>query len=131
MQVDEPLEPRDLIEIDYCEYESLLKLKELDQVTFENSIFESFTCVLSDGSTVELSPNGAQTPVTWDNRAQFIQLKCERRLYESKVQIDGTCSLLQSIFRSDPNPHFYCSDQTRTLHTDPIECIESSRVLRL
>jgi hypothetical protein len=100
LMVDEPLEPRDLIEIDYCEYESLLKLKELDQVTFENSIFESFTCVLSDGSTVELSPNGAQTPVTWDNRAQFIQLKCERRLYESKVQIDaikqGLCTLIPS-----------------------------------
>lgn len=88
------MEPRDLIEIDYCEYESLLKLKDLDQLTFENSIFESFTCVLSDGSTVELSPNGAHTPVTWDNRELFIRLKFERRLYESKVQIDGTISAL-------------------------------------
>jgi hypothetical protein len=89
--VDEPLEPRDLLEIDYCEYESLIKLKEMDQVTFENSIFESFTCILSDGSTTELLPNGVQTPVTWDKKDLFIRLKLERRLLESKVQIDGMC----------------------------------------
>lgn len=74
-------------EIDYLEYETVEKIKEMDLNTFETSLFETFTCILSDGSKVPLIPNGQHIAVTFANKEQFAKLKLQRRLKESAPQI--------------------------------------------
>lgn len=76
-------------EIDYLEYETIEKMKEMDKQTFELSMFETFTCLLSDGSRVPLIPNGHQVPVTFENKEQYAKLKLQCRLNESAVQIEA------------------------------------------
>lgn len=87
--VGSKLDATDLREVDYLEYETIEKMKEMDKQTFETSLFETFTCILSDGSRVPLIPNGQQVPVTFENKDLFANLKLHCRLNESAAQIDA------------------------------------------
>jgi hypothetical protein len=41
------------------------EVSELTEANFSNVIFEFFTTTLSDGTVVDLKPNGANIPVTY------------------------------------------------------------------
>ena len=50
---------------------------------------EYFVTTLSDGTEVELKPNGKAIPVTFANRNEWVDLVVQTRLYESKRQADA------------------------------------------
>lgn len=73
--------------------------------TFQASIFENFTTLLSDKITkVELIDNGENETVTYETKSNFINLKYQARCNESQIQqeslIAGLSSLIPlSLFR--------------------------------
>lgn len=58
----------------------------LDPALFESTVQETFTTRLSDGSEVELKPNGRNVAVTADNAGEFVDLVVRTRLAEGNVQ---------------------------------------------
>jgi hypothetical protein len=60
----------------------------LDAETFEMSVFEKFTTVLSNGETIELMPGGGEIDVTLANHKKFIELVAKARLDENKKQMN-------------------------------------------
>lgn len=47
----------------------------------------TWTTVLSNGSAVSLKPNGAELPLSFADREEYIQLVKESRMNESKLQV--------------------------------------------
>lgn len=60
---------------------------------------ESFTTTLSDGTLVELKPDGSGIPVTKSNCKEFVRLVRHTRLHECKLQVDA---MLRGIGRIVP-----------------------------
>jgi hypothetical protein len=57
-----------------------------------------FTCLLSDGITErELLPNGANIQLSLRNRTEWCQLALQKRLFESKEQLDAILRGLKSV----------------------------------
>lgn len=84
----------DLRGIDDLCWLSLHKLRFIDQEgvdaeTFPDVIFETFCTQLSDGSEVELMPDGASVSVTFANRADYCDRVSRARLHESQRQCDA------------------------------------------
>ena len=89
----------DLREFDESCWRSLQKLRGIehegiDAQTFGDVIFETFSTQLSDGSQFELWPNGSNSMVTFENRAEYCDLVVQARLHESQRQCDA---LLQGL----------------------------------
>jgi len=87
----EQLTPGDLEEIDHMAIQSLNSLREIekqgvDESTFEDVIFETFTTMSSDDREVELKLNGAEIPVTFQNRHEYCDLVLRYRLHEFDQQ---------------------------------------------
>ena len=53
---------------------------------WQATVFETFECTLSDGTRVQLRPDGANTPVTYANRVEYLRL-CERARLEVRAVI--------------------------------------------
>jgi E3 ubiquitin-protein ligase HERC1 len=62
---------------------------DLNSENFNFIIFENFTTSLSDGSKVELVPDGEKKSVTFDNRLEYVNLVKYRRLNESRAQVQA------------------------------------------
>jgi E3 ubiquitin-protein ligase HERC2 len=60
---------------------------DLTENNFNDIIFEYFQTVLSDGTVVDLKPNGAEIPVTYANRLEYVSLVQKTRLRESAKQL--------------------------------------------
>eukprot|EP01112_Ceratiomyxa_fruticulosa_P021243 TRINITY_DN7407_c0_g1_i3.p1 TRINITY_DN7407_c0_g1~~TRINITY_DN7407_c0_g1_i3.p1 ORF type:complete len:784 (-),score=154.99 TRINITY_DN7407_c0_g1_i3:111-2462(-) len=82
----------DLVEIDqFCGkcLDGLLHAEE-NGITSENFsfiFFETFTTSLSDGSQIDLVPNGSSIAVTFENRLDYIDLVEKVRLFESSKKV--------------------------------------------
>jgi len=57
--------------------------------SFQEIITATFTTASSDGRQIELKENGADIPVSWENRKEFVKLVEEYRLKEFDAQIDA------------------------------------------
>ncbi len=77
----------DLKAIDFSTCESLERLSEMDKEMFEAHVFQTFTAVLSDGSLVELVPEGKERSVTYDDRKEYVSLARLARLSENMLQM--------------------------------------------
>ena len=84
--VGESLTLQDLYEIDVGFVNRLHYVMEAPKEDFENIIMETFAVTLSDGSVIELCENGLETPVTFENKNDFIIKAISARLGESSVQ---------------------------------------------
>ena len=64
---------------------------------FADCLDATFTTVLSDGSEVELIPDGRQVPVTFHNRHAYVDLVLKARLHESAAQLDALAKGFHSV----------------------------------
>jgi E3 ubiquitin-protein ligase HECTD3 len=98
--VGEPVSwTRDFVTIDSAEVKFIDSIETMKREKFEEA-FEGalkFTTVLSDGETVALMPGGGEELVTYDNRLKYCKMVKERRMNESKVQIDAIRQGLVSV----------------------------------
>ncbi len=62
-------------------------LKKLDSADFNAHVTETFTTRLSDGSEVELKPDGRRIAVTPENVEEFVDLVLKARLSEGSAQV--------------------------------------------
>jgi len=100
--VGQPMGADDLSGFDAMCRQSLDKLRFIeregvDADLFSDIIFETFTTQLSDGSEVELVPNGSDTAVTFDNRLDFCRDVLHARLHESQRQCDAIVQGIVSV----------------------------------
>lgn len=86
--VREPLSLGDLEEVDTSVVGMLRYItgEQLAAEEFDSIFTETFTAMLSDTSSVELLPDGANVPVTFDRREEYAELLLKARLSESAVQ---------------------------------------------
>ncbi|GMF13998.1 unnamed protein product [Phytophthora lilii] len=92
MLVKQNLVLTDLESVDHSLCESLKFLEELSSVPGDDPnevLYDSFTTTLSDGTIVELKPDGLQLPVTKANAKEYIRLVKATRLQECKPQVDA------------------------------------------
>jgi hypothetical protein len=64
-------------------------LRGLDAASFDSHVVDTFVTRLSDGTEVELKPNGRSLSVTPDNVAEFVDLVVQARLSEGSAQVCG------------------------------------------
>ena len=62
-------------------------LCKLDAGSFDAHVVDTFTTRLSDGSEVELKPDGRRISVTPDNVQEFVSLVMQARLSEGSAQV--------------------------------------------
>ncbi len=104
--VGEPVSwTRDFVTIDSAEVKFIDSIETMSRERFEES-FEGamkFTTVLSDGETVPLMPGGGggEELVTYDNRAEYCKMVKERRMNETKPQIDAVRRGLVSVIPTE------------------------------
>jgi len=99
---DQPTTVDDLRDIDQFCGQCLEDLRtpeknDLNAENFSSIIFENFTTTLSDGSKVALIEDGASVDVTFENRLQYVELVTEKRLAESRAQIQAILRGLSTI----------------------------------
>lgn len=78
----------DMTEIDYPTMEMLKIIESASPELFVES-FENFSIRLSDGSSYDLIPDGQYTPVTYENKADFIEKLLKARFTESRRQSEA------------------------------------------
>lgn len=83
-----PVDKADLEAIDKLCVQALNELSSLPRSAFD-SFSEKFTTHLSDNSECELKRGGRGQAVTFDNRVEFVRLAIEKRLGESKQQMES------------------------------------------
>lgn len=70
----------------------------MNQETFQSTIFENFSTLLSDKITkINLKENGENENVSYENRMEFINLKYQVRCNEAQVQQDCIIRGLGSV----------------------------------
>ena len=67
--------------------QALKGLRKLDAASFDAHVVDTFTTRLSDGSEVELKPDGRKIAVTPDNVDEFVELVMRARLAEGSPQV--------------------------------------------
>jgi E3 ubiquitin-protein ligase HECTD3 len=72
---------------------------DLDEETFESTFPDQTYCIeLTDGTIVDLIPNGSYEKVTYEDRFKFLELAVKARLSESNLQIaavkKGLCKII-------------------------------------
>ena len=82
---------RDFISVDSAEVKLIDSIECMTRETFDSTFAGvlNFTTVLSNGTTVNLVPNGEERYVTYDDRLEYCQLVKDVRMGESKLQIDA------------------------------------------
>jgi hypothetical protein len=79
--------PEDLIEIDIGFWQQLSFMVTANKKMFEESIFETWSVLLSDLETiVDLKENGREIPVLYEDRFDYIRLALNTRLTECAAQ---------------------------------------------
>jgi len=68
-----------------------------DRTKFDLLVAENFTTQLSNGESVELKKDGANTAVTFETRHEFVDLSIRARLRESTKQIRAMQKGLNSV----------------------------------
>jgi hypothetical protein len=75
-----------------------MKNLEKDQIEFEEIFNQAFAIELTDGTQVELVPDGAGIMVDYENRYKYMQLALRARLNEVDIQIamirKGLCKMI-------------------------------------
>lgn len=102
MLVKQSLVFADLESVDWSMCESLRFLEvaaSAEDLASDEVLYDSFTSTLSDGSVIELKPNGSNIPVTKDNCKEYVRLVKSARLQECKPQVDA---LLRGIGKIVP-----------------------------
>ena len=70
----------------------------IDAETFEANYNQNFITQLSDGSKIELVPNGDSEKVTYENRLDYLKKVLRARIGESEQQIaevkKGLCKII-------------------------------------
>jgi len=79
----------DLEEIDKPVCDLIKFIENCNKEVFEESIFETYTTLLSDKSTVELKKGGTKYKVTFSDRFDYINRVLETRVRESHLQIES------------------------------------------
>jgi len=113
----------DLEAVDLQTVQSLQRLRNIhtmgvDEDTFEDVIFQSFTTVSADGRTVPLVPNGENIDVTFGNRNEYCDLVVAYKLGEFALQaaaVRGGLATqvpvrLLSLFTWDDLERFVCGN---------------------
>jgi hypothetical protein len=86
--VGETVRFEEMTDIDYPTMEMLKIIESASPELFSES-FENFCIRLSDGSSFDLIPNGQFTPVTYENKADFIDRLLRTRFTESRRQSEA------------------------------------------
>ena len=84
--VGEDITVHDLFEIDKGFIERCNYILECPEDQFEDTIFDSFSVDLSDGSVFELCEGGKDIQVTYQNRNEFLIKAISARIAESQMQ---------------------------------------------
>jgi len=100
--VGEALNADDLRNIDVMCVNSLETLRTIDKQgvtseTFEDVIYEVFAIQSIDGREFDLKPNGKETPVTFENRNEWIDLVENFRLNEFNLQVNTIRQGISSV----------------------------------
>ena len=102
--VGEPITwERDFISVDSAEVKLIDSIETMSREKFEAS-FEgalNFTTVLSNGETVSLVPNGGERLVTYEDRLEYCKFVKQKRMDESKAQIDAIREGLTKVIPVD------------------------------
>lgn len=101
--IGEEVTMADMERVDKHFVENLRNLESCDPGKFEQMDIENFTTKLSDGSVVELLPNGANIKMTYERRLEYMELCLKARLEESSKQIEAIAKGLKEIV---PEPYF-------------------------
>eukprot|EP00818_Percolomonas_sp_WS_P004767 CAMPEP_0117445930 /NCGR_PEP_ID=MMETSP0759-20121206/6062_1 /TAXON_ID=63605 /ORGANISM="Percolomonas cosmopolitus, Strain WS" /LENGTH=3647 /DNA_ID=CAMNT_0005238147 /DNA_START=274 /DNA_END=11217 /DNA_ORIENTATION=- len=120
--VHERVTTDDLSAIDQMQFQSLQALKYCDGVTpdtFNDIFFHNFVIAASDGTEIELIPNGRDIPVTYDNRMEYVQLAEEHKLHEIDFQMKHVLRGLYSIIPPRYFPIFTWTELERLICGDP------------
>eukprot|EP00669_Euglena_mutabilis_P004855 TRINITY_DN16219_c0_g1_i1.p1 TRINITY_DN16219_c0_g1~~TRINITY_DN16219_c0_g1_i1.p1 ORF type:complete len:255 (+),score=33.55 TRINITY_DN16219_c0_g1_i1:242-1006(+) len=97
-----PTDFGDLENIDRTLVQSMRYFAALDQQGVTEEVFAEyleahFTTTLSDGSEVDLVPNGRELRVSFQEREAYARLVMERRLHESDAQLEALALGLYSV----------------------------------
>ncbi|RLN02302.1 hypothetical protein BBJ28_00003986 [Nothophytophthora sp. Chile5] len=92
----------DLAAVDSMLVNSMAKMRTIDRygVTeemFEEIVMETFTTLGADNRVVELKPDGARLPVTFNSRFEYADLVEQARLHESDAQVQAIFSGLAKV----------------------------------
>jgi hypothetical protein len=101
--IGEEVTMTDMERVDKHFVENLRHLESCDAVKFEQMGIENFTTKLSDGSVVELMPNGSNIKMSYERRLEYMELSLKARLEESSKQIEAISKGLKQIV---PEPYF-------------------------
>jgi predicted DNA-binding ribbon-helix-helix protein len=99
----EDITMQDLELVDKHFVENLKYLENCTPATLEQMGIENFTTKLSDGSIVELMPNGEKTKVTFERIGEYRELCLKARLDECSKQVEA---IKKGIFQIVPEPYF-------------------------
>ena len=69
----------------------------IDEESFYDLIFETFSCRSSDGKMIELFPGGKSYHVNWENRELFTNLIYQYRINEFKLITDAVLKGISAI----------------------------------
>jgi hypothetical protein len=115
--LDQRVDVSDLEAIDRLAVQALNGMADLtDRSKFDLLVAtETFTTQLSNQDTVELKKDGANIPVTFDNRKEYVELSIQARLKESVKQVRAMQKGLNAVVRtylsgslaSHPRPELY------------------------
>jgi len=100
--VGDPTDLGDLENIDRTLVQSMRYFAALDRQGVTEEVFAEyleahFTTTLSDGSEVDLVPNGRELRVSFQEREAYARLVMERRLHESDAQLEALALGLYSV----------------------------------
>lgn len=120
--VQEKITTEDLQAIDLMQYQSLQSLEVCDGVTsetFGDIFFHNFVISASDGTEIELVPNGKNVPVTYENRMEYVEMAKQYKLHEIDFQMKHVLSGLYSIIPPRYFPVFSWTELERLICGDP------------
>ena len=101
--LDLPLDRRDLENIDREKVISLENMasitnnKDITQDNFSDYFDQKFTTILSNGTEIELIPNGRNIELTFNNRIKYCELVEKIRLNESQLQMNAIKKGLETV----------------------------------
>ena len=92
-----PLDRKDLEKIDKYAIQCLEDIMHSSQESFSAYSDQKFTTILSNGTEVEVCPNGKNISLTYENRALYCELTEKTRLNEGRVQMQAIRSGLEKV----------------------------------
>lgn len=94
---------RDFISVDSAEVRFIDSFETMSQEKFEDAFAGAlkYTTVLSNGETIPLISNDSEKLVTFENRLEYSKLVKEKRMNESKAQIDAIKEGITKVVPAD------------------------------